>query len=180
MKNLLLRLSLLLMLLVSAGLLVAPGRAEAVNLASCTGTHTANWSPGLTNTAQLINVSTSSNWPVCVSLSAPLITSASSAQTFQANFSCQSLLLQTPPITWVINWNDGSTSTYEFTANVNNVGTLNTTIVGTGKIIDGRYKNANATSTFVLGNLTALLNNECNQPAGITQVSGLSELVITP
>ncbi|MFJ4144929.1 hypothetical protein [Pseudomonas sp. NPDC089734] len=182
-KNALFRLTLLLMLIIGAGLLVTPDRAQAqvANLATClTGTHTATWSPGLTNTDQLINVSTTSNWAPCVSPSAPLAVSASSSQSFQATFSCQSLLLQTSPITWVINWSDGATSTYEFTATVNNIGNLNTTIVGVGKILDGRYKNAKAMTTFVLGDIESILNNDCAQASGVTQVKGASSLVIAP
>ncbi|GFM80458.1 hypothetical protein PSCICO_37150 [Pseudomonas cichorii] len=177
MKNLLLRLSLLLMFIVGTGLLITPGRAEAVNLAECTGTHTAEWSPGLTNTSQTINVSTNSNWSVCV---LPLGVSAASAQSFQATFSCQSFFLQTPTITWVINWSDGATSTYAFTAQIDNLGNLNTTITGDGTITDGRYKGAAARTLFTLQNLTSILNNDCNQPSGVTKVSGISKLVISP
>lgn len=177
MKRALIRLMFLMLVIVGTGLVIAPNRAEAINLAECTGTHTANWSPGLTNTEHPVNVSTTSNWNLCV---LPLGATASSVQNFQATFSCQSLLLQTPPISWVINWNDGTTSTYEFTATVNNIGNLNTTILGTGKITDGRYKNANATTTFVLANLKSILNNDCNQPTGVVQVSGPSTLTISP
>ncbi|RMR62284.1 hypothetical protein [Pseudomonas cichorii] len=177
MKSALLRLTLLLMLIVGASLLVAPGRAEAANLAECTGTHTAEWSPGLTNTSQTINVSTNSNWSVCV---LPLGVSAASAQSFQATFSCQSFFLKTPTITWVINWSDGTTSTYAFTAQIENSGNLNTTIIGDGTITDGRYKGAKAQTLFTLVNLKSILNNDCNQPSGVTKVSGISKLVISP
>lgn len=160
----------------------APQRAqaEALNLVTCTGTHTTNWSPGLTNTSQTIVVSTTSNWSPCVSLSFPLVTSASSSESFQSTFSCQSLLLPTSSRTWVISWSDGVTSTYTFNATINNIGTLNTTIVGVGAIVDGRYKGANATSTFLLGNLQSTLNDSCDTATGVTSVSGLSTLVITP
>ncbi|KPZ11826.1 hypothetical protein RYA99_17625 [Pseudomonas syringae pv. actinidifoliorum] len=177
----LVRLATLLLIIVCMGLIFAPERSQAqvANLATClTGTHTANWSPGLTNTDQLVNVSTTSNWGPCVSPSFPLAVSASSSQNFQANFSCQSLLLQTPTITWVINWSDGATSTYEFSATLNNIGNLNTTIVGVGKIVDGRYKNAKAMSTFVLGDIESTLSNDCAKTTGVTSVSGLSTLVI--
>ncbi len=160
----------------------APERAqaEALNLVTCTGTHTTNWSPGLTNTSQTIGVSTTSNWSSCISLSFPLVTSASSSESFQSTFSCQSLLLPTSSRTWVITWSDGVTSTYRFNATINNIGTLNTTIVGVGKIVEGRYQDANATSTFLLGNLQATLNDSCDTATGVTSVSGLSTLVITP
>ncbi|WP_260407339.1 hypothetical protein [Pseudomonas cichorii] len=177
MKNALIRLALLLMFIVGTSLLVAPGRAEAVNLAECTGNHTAEWSPGLRNTEQTITVSTNSNWAVCV---LPLGVSAISAQSFQATFSCQSFFLETPTITWVINWSDGATSTYAFKAQIDNLGNLNTTIIGDGTIIDGRYKGAKARTLFTLVNLKSILNNDCNQPSGVTKVSGASKLVILP
>ncbi|GFM66283.1 MULTISPECIES: hypothetical protein [Pseudomonas] len=177
MKSALLRLTLLLMFIVGTSLLVVPGRAEAINLAECTGTHTAEWSPGLTNTAQTITVSTKSNWAACV---LPLGASATSEQSFQATFSCKSFFLETPTITWVINWNDGATSTYAFTAQIENTGNLNTTITGNGTITDGRYKGAKAQTLFTLVNLKSILNNDCNQPSGVTKVSGASTLVILP
>ncbi|RMU28480.1 hypothetical protein ALP32_200202 [Pseudomonas avellanae] len=46
--------------------------------------------------------------------------------------------------------------------------------------MDGRYKGANATSTFFLGNLQSTLNDSCDTATGVTSVSGLSTLVITP
>ncbi|KPX87057.1 hypothetical protein ALO63_101972 [Pseudomonas amygdali pv. mori] len=59
---------------------------------------------------------------------------------------------------------------------------MNTTIVGVGAIVDGRYKGANATSTFLLGNLQSTLDNSCDTDTdtGVTLVSGLSTLLITP
>lgn len=171
------------LLLVCAAIVLTlrPAQAQVDNLASCmVGTHTANWSPGLTNTVQPINVSTVSNWGPCVSLSHPLAVSASSSQSFQATFSCQSLLLQTQPITWIINWSDGASSTYEFTASVTSLGNLNTTITGVGKIVSGRYKDAKALTTFVLQDVANILNNDCNQPEGVTRMSGISTLLISP
>ncbi|KPW76179.1 hypothetical protein ALO61_101465 [Pseudomonas savastanoi pv. nerii] len=47
-------------------------------------------------------------------------------------------------------------------------------------MVDGRYKGANATSTFLLGNLQSTLNDSCNTATGVTRVSGLSTLLITP
>lgn len=178
----LIKLSVFLLLVCAAIVLTPkPARAQVDNLASCmVGTHTANWSPGLTNTVQTINVSTTSHWTACGSLAYPLAVSASSTQNFQATFSCQSLLLQTPPINWVINWIDGASSTYEFTASVTSTGNLNTTITGVGKIVSGRYKDAKALTTFVLQDVANILNNDCNQPEGVTRMSGITTLLISP
>jgi hypothetical protein len=180
-KNLI-RLTILLMVIFSTSLLLAPKRAEAqgIDLATClVGTHTAKWSPGVTHTEQQITVTTTSDW-TCSVPSLALLTRAKSTQTFQASFSCGSLFKQTGLITWIINWNDGVTSTYEFTANLTNSGNLNTTITGLGKIVDGRFKGANAISTFILLDVPGLLSNDCNQPSGITQMSGQTMLTISP
>jgi hypothetical protein len=180
-KNLI-RLTIMLMVIFSTSLLLAPKRAEAqgIDLATClVGTHTAKWSPGVTHTEQQITVTTTSDW-TCSVPSLALLTDAKSTQTFQASFSCGSLFKQTAPITWVINWNDGVTSTYEFIASVTSTGNLNTTITGAGKIVDGRFKGANALTTFVLQDVANILNNDCNQPSGVTQMSGLTTLIISP
>jgi hypothetical protein len=180
-KNLI-RLTIVLMVIFSTSLSVAPRRADAqgINLATClTGTHTAQWSPGVTHTEKQVNVTTTSNW-VCAVPTLALLTGAQSTQTFQASFSCGSLFKQTAPITWVINWNDGVTSTYEFIASVTSTGNLNTTITGAGKIVNGRFKGANALTTFVLQDVANILNNDCNQPSGVTQMSGLTTLIISP
>lgn len=180
-KNLI-RLTIALMIVFSTSVLIAPNRANAqgVNLATCMlGNHTADWSPGVTNTDQQINVSTTSDW-ACVVPTLLLVNRAKSTQKFQATFSCVSLFKQTQPITWTIDWSDGATSTYEFTANLTGTGNLNTTITGVGKIVAGRFKDADAISTFILQDVPSLLSNDCNQPSGITQMSGLTTLIISP
>lgn len=180
-KNLI-RLIIVLMVIFSTSLSLAPRRADAqgINLATClAGTHTAEWSPGVTHTEKLITVKTSSDW-TCSAPTLALLNGAKSTQTFQASFSCGSLFKQTEPITWVLKWNDGVTSTYQFNANVTNAGNLNTTITGTGKIVDGRFKDADAITTFILLDVPGLLNNDCNQPSGVTQMSGLTTLIISP
>lgn len=178
----LIRLTVVLMVIFSTSLLLASKRADAqeVNLATCVaGTHTAKWSPGVTHTEQQITVTTTSEWG-CSALALPLLTGAKSTQTFQASFSCHSLFKQTEPITWIIEWNDGQTSTYRFTAGVTSTGNLNTSITGVGKIVDGRFKDADAISTFALLDVPSLLSNDCNQPGGVTQMSGLTTLIISP
>lgn len=175
--------SLLLLVIVCTGLFFAPERsqAEVANLVTCpVGTHTATWSPGVTNTAKTTDVVTTSNWGPCVLPSFPLVVSASSIQSFQAPLSCQSLLLQTSNVVWIITWSDGVTSTYTFNTSFNTVNGLITAVLGVGTITDGRFKDATALSTFELVNFQAALNNSCGTTTGVTGVSGLSTLVITP
>jgi len=163
--------------LLGLGMLATPDRAQAlgIDLAQCTGTHNAQWSPGVTNTPQLITVSTQSQW-TCVQLQLPLLINASSTNQFTAQFACESLLAPAPA-TWTITWGDGATSTFAFTASVNAVNG-NLVITAPGKITAGRYANASATATFILQDLADTLSNLCNT-TGVTNASGASTLTIT-
>jgi hypothetical protein len=167
----------LLSILLGLAALAAPVRAQAlgVNLAQCTGTHNAQWSPGVTNTPQLITVNTQSQW-TCVQLQLPLLINASSTNQFTAQFACESLLAPAPA-TWTINWGDGATSTFAFTASVNAVNG-NLVITAPGRITAGRYANASATATFILQDLADTLKNLC-ATTGVTNASGVSTLTIT-
>lgn len=155
-------------------------RAEnLLTLANCVGSHSATWSPGVTNNPREITVSENSQWN-CLQLRAPLLTTASSTNEFTAQFSCQSLL-NPVPATWTIEWGDGvepKTSTYVFTAQVNSVGN-NLVIAAPGTITAGRHAGASAVGTFVLQNLGATLNNLCASANGVTNATGASTLLIT-
>lgn len=156
-------------------------RTHSRNLATvvnCVGTHSVTWTPGATNTPQQVTVSENSNWSSCAQvLPVPLLTSASSANQFTAQFSCQSIL-NPVPATWTINWANGETSTYAFTAEVNAVSN-NLVITATGTITAGRYKDATVVATFVLQNIGATLNDLCDSSEGVTSAAGTSTLTIT-
>lgn len=163
--------------LLGLGILAAPVPAQAlgVNLAQCTGTHNAQWSPGATNTPQLITVSTQSQW-TCVQLQLPLLINASSNNQFTAQFSCESLLAPVPA-TWTITWGDGATSTFAFNSTVEAVDG-NLVITAPGTITAGRYAGSTAVATFILENLGATLENLC-ATTGVTTATGASTLTIT-
>lgn len=163
--------------LLGLGILAAPAPAQAlgVNLAQCTGTHNAQWSPGATNTPKLITVSTQSQW-TCVQLQLPLLINASSTNQFTAQFSCESLLAPVPA-TWTINWGDGATSTFTFNSTVEAVDG-NLVITAPGTITAGRYAGSTALATFILENLGATLENLC-ATTGVTNATGASTLTIT-
>ena len=102
-------------------------------------------------------------------------------QRFEATFSCQALRTLASPITWVIRWNDHVTSTYTFNASLETEGDQRTTtLVGTGSIVDGRYKGAKAMTVFVLGDIDSKVNTECASASGLTRLSGPSMLLISP
>lgn len=167
--------------LLALGMLVAPARAQAQSLLPivvCSGSSSATWSPGATNTTQTITVTTNEQWNVCaLILQPPLLTSASTLNQFTANFSCQSILAPVPA-TWTITWANGATSTYAFTSRVNAVSN-NLVITTTGTITAGLYAGDSAVATYVLDNLGATLANQCNTPGGVTGTTGITTLTIS-
>ncbi|CAM3313187.1 hypothetical protein [Pseudomonas floridensis] len=163
-------------------LLSAPerARAETGNQITClSGVHTATWSPGLTNTAQRVDVSTKSHWGPCYSPSSDLGVLASAEQRFQATFSCRDLRNLASPITWEIRWDDQTTSLYTFNTTLQEMDNQDTAVVGVGYIEKGRYEGARAITVFVLGNLDSMSNNDCASPSGMSRLSGHSMLFIS-
>lgn len=149
-----------------------PAHAQGLTLVACAGTHTATWTPGLTNTAKTVTVSTNSLW------SCPLsATSASSQQKFPQELSCDSLL-QPTSVTWVIVWADGETSTTQLKGDVEDVDG-NLVVPLTGSVTEGLYKGDNVAITVTDTNLGATLNSACSSPGGLTNASGPTLLTIT-
>jgi hypothetical protein len=154
----------------------SPAGAKALDVVTCLGAHSAEWSPGVTNTEQQHTVVTDTNWD-CTRLLNPLwSTSATFHEEFQAEFSCSSLL-DAVPVTWTVQWEDGATSTFQFTASVNSVAG-NLVILAPGTITAGRYAGSNATATFTLLNLASTLELACASPEGVTGASGPSVFAI--
>ncbi|MCC7633538.1 hypothetical protein [Stenotrophomonas rhizophila] len=166
-------LSLLTVLLLAIACLVAAPSAQATVI--CTGNHTANWDPGVTNTTQTHTVSTETDWSCAGVGTLPILVGATSVEQFTAPFSCQSLLSPAPAI-WTIHWSDGGSSTYSFTATVNAI-SGNLVIVATGNITQGRYVGRSAVAQFNLLNLGATLNAACAS-TGVTDGGGPSTFVI--
>ncbi|WP_122434556.1 hypothetical protein [Pseudomonas viridiflava] len=166
---------------VGTTLLIVPERAEAEpeNQVTCVnGVHIAKWSPGLTNTRKPVDITTKSYWGPCESPSSYLSFSASAEQRFQADLSCPRLRNLASPITWVINWDDRTTSTYVFNTALQEVEDKGSVVVGTGYIVDGRYQGARAVTVFVLGDIDSMIDGDCASPAGLVRMSGRSVLVI--
>jgi hypothetical protein len=154
---------------------LAPVRSHAqggLTLVACVGTHTAAWSPGLTDTVEDVTVSTSSLW------SCPLSgTSASSSQQFSQKLSCDSLL-QPTNVTWVITWANKQTSTAQLSGDVENIDG-NLVVPLTGTITAGLYEGNNIAITITDTNLGAALQNACSSQGGLTNASGPTALTIT-
>lgn len=147
-----------------------PTGAKALDLVACVGDHSAEWSPGVTNTEQEHTVVTETDWE-CTRLLNPFWSmSATFHEEHQAVFSCASLL-DAVPVTWTFEWEDGVTSTFAFTASVSSVAG-NLVILAPGTITAGRYAGSSATATFTLLNLASTLELACASPEGVAGASG--------
>ena len=170
----------------AAAMLAAPAPANAqilgIDVIQCAGTHQASWNPAVTNTAQLIDVTTVSKWTTCVdltNLNQLLSLTASSTDNFQADFSCQSLLSQDPnSVTWTINWSNGKESDYTFSPSISFPdGNLVVTALN-GKITSGYLNGYSVQGTFVLNGLANVVNNGCQ--GGVSGASGITTITLTP
>ena len=173
-------LSLFVPILLAIGMETTSSQVHAQGLATlqCVGGHSATWTPGVTNTLETVTVSTQSNW-TCVNALDPLniLANASSTNTFQVQFDCQSLLSMTsPPITWTIQWNNGDTSTYTFTPAVTDEDGNLVVAAANGSITGGRFKGAAVVGTYILPGLAAVVQNGCIK--GVTSATGTSTLTI--
>jgi hypothetical protein len=171
-----------LMVLLGVAFSLTPDRVNAQGLAleTCTGLHSATWSPGVTNTPAPHTVTTSSNWE-CTGTGG-LLSPASSTNTFDATFACTGLLAPVDGLVWTINWNDSQpnpTSTFSFNVTVEAVDGNLVITSNDGKITAGRFAGSGAVATFTLLGLAGLLDNQCNQAGGLTGAGGVTTLTIT-
>ncbi|URL59281.1 hypothetical protein IM816_03985 [Luteibacter flocculans] len=168
------------MLVLVAAVAPSPTAAQSIlPIVTCTGSHAATWSPGVTNTTAVHTVDTQTSWSCTQLIAAPLLTSASSQESFDAPFNCNNLF-STTPITWTIHWSDNggaATSAFTFTATALPI-SGNLVITAPGTITAGRYAGRSATATFTLLNLGATLAAQCSSPTGVTNASGPSTLLI--
>lgn len=107
-----LRLTVVTVLLAAAVALVGAGGANAT-VTRCTGTHAVSFSPPLTNTPQPVTVSVDNDFPLCLSLADPTLTSGWSRHSVVSNVSCTSLLTSGSANDRFA-WSNGQTSTFAF------------------------------------------------------------------
>ncbi|WP_309134714.1 hypothetical protein [Cellulomonas sp.] len=152
----------------------------ALTLVTCSGQESTTYSPGITNTAALVTITTSATYGPCLHVNGLQITtwSGSSYSQGQTMAGCTELELpEDETSTSVIRWSNGQTSTWEYTAITQNVAG-NFVIVGVGEITDGLYEGAIAQRELVLPGLVEALQ-ACATPTGLTGVSGLFTFTIT-
>jgi hypothetical protein len=149
---------------------VAPvAHAQTLSL-TCTGADSSTYSPGLTNTPQLVTFTDSVTYGPCVDLHNPTLTGGTLHDSGQAVHSCTNFGLGAIEITVTIPWNNGTHSivTYTKVAFVEAVdGTIQ--VVSSGMVISGVGAGDTAVSSLTLAT-TALA--ACNTPAGVQSLGG--------
>ena len=168
-------------LLCILGILTPHAHAAQAALATCIGTDSVTWTPGVTDSPQPITIQESGQWLTCAQVAQgySLLTNATSSNTLKEEFACNALLNGSPSGTWAIKWGDGvqpATSTYKWTGEVTAVDG-NLVLALTGTIINGRYINDPAEATITYANLAATLENEC-AGSGVTSASGVATFTI--
>jgi hypothetical protein len=168
-------------LALAAAAVASPAHASTAGII-CTGWTYATYSPGLTNTAQstttvvdgdlnVINAHSPTGSCLAIGSSA---TAGTRNVTAQLDVGCTQLLVETGVET--INWNDGQSTSFTFSANVTR-GLATTVILETGTVTSGEFDGATVVETFTAPN-TALLG--CTTPGGVTSLDFLTAIAITP
>ena len=159
----------LLALAAAGGAMAAP--AHAIDKAICTGTTGITYAPGVTNTPQLVTVS-SVNLYTCISLVDPAIRSGSSSVVGSGVRTCTDLL-GSGQIQLVHRWNTGETTTAVANYNVNYVGG-EFVFTSLGIATDGKFR-----GSTIVNNSTAVGDpTDCTTTTGITRLFGPSQFIV--
>jgi hypothetical protein len=160
----------------------APVHAAGIATISCTGWSYTTYSPGLTNTVQPHTVSVDgdlglvdehSPTATCVSVGTAA-TAGERDVTAQLTLGCNQLLTETGVET--VAWNDGRSTSFQFTATVAHTAAA-VVLTETGTVISGEFLGEHVVETFTAPN-TALL--ACATPAGVTSLDYATVLTILP
>jgi hypothetical protein len=92
-----------------AGMSVLASSAHAASSTMCTGSSTANYSPGLTNTPQTDSWTEADTYSSCTSTDTSLTAGTSSPINLTGSASCNSVSLL-PTIDYTISWNNSQSS----------------------------------------------------------------------
>lgn len=159
----------------------APAHAAAAVL-SCTGWSHTTYDPGLTNTVRPTTVVVHGDYNViedhsptgsCLAVGS----SASSGQrdvTAVLPVSCNAVLTETGVET--IDWNDGRSTSFSFTAAAAHVG-ANTVLTETGTVISGEFAGEKVVETFTAPNLAF---TDCGTDTGVTSLDYATVITILP
>ncbi|MEU6973123.1 hypothetical protein AB0A71_36485 [Kitasatospora aureofaciens] len=165
----------------SAVVTAAPAHASTAGI-NCTGWSYTTYVPGLTDTVRPTTVVVDGDLNVIDAHSPtgsclPVNSTATAGErdvTAQLDLSCNQLIGESGVET--IRWNNGTTSSFPFTAAV--VRGLSTTVLTeTGTVTSGEFTGGHVVETFTAANLDLL---GCLTPGGVTSLNFATVLTITP
>jgi hypothetical protein len=158
-------------LAVLAGTAGASPAHAGVTLLVCAGTETATFSPPLTNTMQLTNVSVTEDVSLCLLGG---VTSGTASAAFQVPASCTGETFG--PVTLTYDWAGGQTSTVDYTtASITRLADGSDLAVGVGTVTAGLDQGAVAQDEII----EPALNPLACAGAGVPGVSGPETLTFT-
>ncbi len=144
---------------------------------TCIGTVADSYTPGLTNTSQLIHRTTITDYPSCTEL-LPLWSGTAHGESifFDSQMSCEELELPggSPIGNKTLTWSDGETSVWNGPAPLVTRVDNNTVIVRTSTVLSGRYLGKTVIETLVYPNLQI----DACATNGVTQLNGVATMVI--
>ncbi|MGW4806892.1 hypothetical protein [Kitasatospora sp. NPDC004272] len=158
----------------ACALLTGPAHAAPLD-ATCTGTDTTTYTPGLTNTPQSVTVSGTIHL-TCLSLSHPAITAGTiSGGGTAPNLTC-AVLEQPSSGSSTVAWNDGTHSAYTYSTALGPGAAGTQLLTLTGTVTSGTFNGDSLVITVVFANadLTA-----CDSPGGLTSRTGPATLLAT-
>ena len=159
----------------------SPAHAASAVL-SCTGWTYTTYSPGLTDTVRPTTVVDEGNLNVigphsptgtCLDIGSSA-TSGHRDVTALLNLSCNAILTETGVET--IDWNDGQSTSFPFTASVAHVGS-NTVLTETGVVGSGEFAGESVVETFTAANAAF---TDCDTATGVTSLDYATVLTILP
>ncbi|WP_146616624.1 hypothetical protein [Kitasatospora sp. SolWspMP-SS2h] len=155
-------------------LTAAPAHAAPLD-ATCTGTDTTTYTPGLTNTPRTVTISGRISLS-CLSPSRPAITGATITGGGTAPDLTCAVLEQPSSGTSTIAWSDGSRSTYTYTTALGPGAAGTQVLTLTGTITSGTFAPDSLLIAVVFANTDL---NACNSTSGLTGRSGPATLTVS-
>lgn len=160
----------------------SPAHAAGAATISCTGWSYTTYSPGLTTTVRPLLVSVDGDLgivdehsPTATCVAAGTAATAGERDTSAVlTLGCDQLLTESGVET--VAWNDGQSTSFQFTATVAHTAAA-VVLTETGTVISGEFLGEHVVETFTAPN-TALL--ACFTPAGVTSLDYATVLTILP
>ncbi|WP_255946549.1 hypothetical protein [Streptomyces odontomachi] len=148
----------------------------------CTGWSYTTYSPGLTNSVRPTTVTVAGRLNTidehsptgsCLALGSHA-TAGQRNVTALLNLSCNAVLTETG--TETIDWNDGRSTSFDFTATAAHIGS-NTVLTETGSVTSGEFLGEKVVETFTAPSLSV---TDCATETGVTSLDYATVLTIVP